>query len=163
MGRADTLAMNVKSRVDPAVARANALGHVRSVNPPKSASPSETTNNNNRESKMEPSFGDHLSEMNKLRDEILMLKKVISQKDRVILEKDKKINEYNAEKWDKDKLQKVKIGQMQKDHELQMNKLRMENGKLLKEVTVLKKKKEKYEARELRTASRIKLSTHKIE
>merc|ERR1712180_415358 len=63
----------------------------------------------------------------------------------------------------KDKLQKVKIGQMQKDHELQISKLRMENGKLLKEVTVLKKKREKYEARELRTASRIKLSTHKIE
>merc|ERR1712013_809103 len=150
---------NVKSRVDPMVARSNALGHVVSAIPPPKPSVSETTNSRDN-SKIEPSFGDHLSEMNKLRDEISMLKKVTSQKDRVILEKDKKINEYNAEKWDKDKLQKVKLGQIQKDHEIQVNKLRMENGNLRKECMMLKKKKERYEARSDR---KIKLSTHKIE
>merc|ERR1711971_1550389 len=108
---------------------------------------------------MEPSFGDHLSEMNKLRDEILMLKKVISQKDRVILEKDKKINEYNAENWDKDKLQKQKVCQMQKDFDMQMQKLRQENTDLRKAVMVLKKKKEKYEPR---SATKIKLEAYKL-
>ena len=77
--RAENLAMNVKSRVDPMVARSNALGHVVSaIPPPKPNIEVETTSRDN--SKMEPSFGDHLSEMNKLRDEISMLKKVISQK-----------------------------------------------------------------------------------
>merc|ERR1712050_470062 len=77
------------------------------------ASPTEITSHN--DSKMESSFGDQLSELNKLRDEIASLKKIIAQKDKIILQKAKKINEHNAEKWDKDKLQKVKVTQMQKD------------------------------------------------
>merc|ERR1712183_905606 len=161
--RAENLAMNVKSRMDASIARSNALGLVISPMPPSKPEP-PSENNNNRDSKMEPSFGDHLSEMNKLRDEISMLKKVIAQKDKVILAKDKKINEFNAEKWDKDKLQKVKVGQMQKDFDTQMGKLRIENGKLIKEVTALKKKKEKYEARsEARSAAKIRLSAYKIQ
>jgi len=160
--KAENLAKTFKSRIIDSEARTDSRTNSPFINntlstPKQKSSPSDI----NSDSKLEPSFGDHMSEMTKLRDEIAMLKKIISQKDKVILAKDKKINEFNAEKWDLEKLQRQKLSVIQKDFETSLQKLRLENGDLRKQVSTLKKKKAKYDELSAKNAGKIRLGVFK--
>lgn len=159
--KAENLAKTFKPRIGTIDVRSGNSSSSPFVSNSLNTSKLKTSPNENNDSKVEPSFGDHMSEMTKLRDEIAMLKKIISQKEKIILEKDKKINEFNAEKWDLEKLQRQKISVIQKDFETGLQKLRLENGELRKQVSTLKKKKAKFDEQTVKNAGKIRLEVFK--
>lgn len=106
------------------------------------------------------SYGDHMSELTKLRDEIAVLKKSLAAKEKTILDKDKKITELQAELWERDKLLKSKVSGIQKEYKDKIEELQRENGTLKKQIVTFKKNAKSRKSD--RVYSRIRLEPHKL-
>ncbi|XP_078618859.1 protein FAM76A-like isoform X3 [Branchiostoma floridae x Branchiostoma japonicum] len=86
---------------------------------------------------------DQMIAMTQLREEVASLKKQIEQKDKLLLEKEKKITELKAGQWETEKEMRNKIQNMQKNHQDAVESLQTKNRDLQKQISQLSSKKPK--------------------
>ncbi|XP_078698319.1 protein FAM76A-like isoform X4 [Branchiostoma floridae x Branchiostoma belcheri] len=86
---------------------------------------------------------DQMIAMTQLREEVASLKKQIEQKDKLLLEKEKKITELKAGQWETEKEMRNKIQNMQKSHQEAVESLQTKNRDLQKQISQLSSKKPK--------------------
>ncbi|CAH1229015.1 FAM76A [Branchiostoma lanceolatum] len=86
---------------------------------------------------------DQMIAMTQLREEVASLKKQIEQKDKLLLEKEKKITELKAGQWETEKEMRNKIQNMQKNHQEAVESLQTKNRDLQKQISQLSSKKPK--------------------
>ncbi|XP_048850343.1 protein FAM76A isoform X1 [Brienomyrus brachyistius] len=82
---------------------------------------------------------DHLVIITQLKEEVASLKKVLHQKDQLILDKEKKITELRAEFQYQESQMRTKMNQMEKTHKDLVEQLQTRNRELLKQVAALSK------------------------
>ncbi|XP_023687715.1 protein FAM76A [Paramormyrops kingsleyae] len=82
---------------------------------------------------------DHLVIITQLKEEVASLKKVLHQKDQLILDKEKKITELKAEFQYQESQMRTKMNQMEKTHKDLVEQLQARNRELLKQVAALSK------------------------
>ncbi|XP_066283802.1 protein FAM76A-like isoform X2 [Branchiostoma lanceolatum] len=75
---------------------------------------------------------DQMIAMTQLREEVASLKKQIEQKDKLLLEKEKKITELKAGQWETEKEMRNKIQNMQKNHQEAVESLQSQHQDSLK-------------------------------
>ncbi|KAM9175737.1 protein FAM76A isoform 1-T1 [Mergus octosetaceus] len=82
---------------------------------------------------------DHFVIIAQLKEEVATLKKMLHQKDQMILEKEKKITELKADLQYQESQMRAKMNQMEKTHKEVMEQLQAKNRELLKQAAALSK------------------------
>uniref|UniRef100_W5MB95 Family with sequence similarity 76 member A n=1 Tax=Lepisosteus oculatus TaxID=7918 RepID=W5MB95_LEPOC len=82
---------------------------------------------------------DHFVIITQLKEEVATLKKMLHQKDQLILEKEKKITELKAEFQYQENQMRAKMNQMEKAHKDVVEQLQARNRELMKQVSALSK------------------------
>ncbi|XP_066495003.1 protein FAM76A isoform X2 [Tiliqua scincoides] len=82
---------------------------------------------------------DHFVIIAQLKEEVATLKKMLHQKDQLILEKEKKITELKADLQYQESQMRVKMNQMEKTHKEVTEQLQAKNRELLKQAAALSK------------------------
>ncbi|KAL7980435.1 hypothetical protein Chor_001589 [Crotalus horridus] len=82
---------------------------------------------------------DHFVIIAQLKEEVATLKKMLHQKDQMILEKEKKITELKADLQYQESQMRVKMNQMEKTHKEVTEQLQAKNRELLKQAAALSK------------------------
>ncbi|KAJ8268167.1 hypothetical protein COCON_G00133390 [Conger conger] len=82
---------------------------------------------------------DHFVIITQLKEEVASLKKVLHQKDQLILDKEKKITELRAEFQYQESQMRTKMNQMEKTHKDLVEQLQARNRELMKQVAALSK------------------------
>ncbi|ETE69317.1 Protein FAM76A, partial [Ophiophagus hannah] len=82
---------------------------------------------------------DHFVIIAQLKEEVATLKKMLHQKDQMILEKEKKITELKADLQYQESQMRVKMNQMEKTHKEVTEHLQAKNRELLKQAAALSK------------------------
>ncbi|XP_029104053.1 protein FAM76A-like isoform X1 [Scleropages formosus] len=82
---------------------------------------------------------DHFVIITQLKEEVASLKKVLHQKDQLILDKEKKITELRAEFQYQESQMRTKMNQMEKTHKDLVEQLQTRNRELMKQVAALSK------------------------
>ncbi|MBN3321371.1 FA76A protein, partial [Atractosteus spatula] len=82
---------------------------------------------------------DHFVIITQLKEEVATLKKMLHQKDQLILEKEKKITELKAEFQYQENQMRAKMNQMEKTHKDVVEQLQARNRELMKQVSALSK------------------------
>ncbi|XP_065324379.1 protein FAM76B-like isoform X2 [Gordionus sp. m RMFG-2023] len=80
---------------------------------------------------------DHFVMVNKLQEEIDLLKKIIQEKDRLLLDKDKKMGSIKAMNFGSENDYRVKIQNLQKEHSESITLLQTKNRDLQKQISQL--------------------------
>ncbi|KAL4667478.1 hypothetical protein H8959_006167 [Pygathrix nigripes] len=84
---------------------------------------------------------DHFVIIAQLKEEVATLKKMLHQKDQMILEKEKKITELKADFQYQESQMRAKMNQMEKTHKEVTEQLQAKNRELLKQAAALSKSK----------------------
>lgn len=103
------------------------------------STPKSTGSNVSDAGVLDTNSSDNVILITQLREQIESLKKQLQSKDAQLLEKDKKISELKVDNYEADKEFRVKITNMQKQHEDAIGNLQVKNRELQKQVTKLSK------------------------
>jgi len=152
--KAENLATKFKSGFDP-----SKTSHRSSRGNSPFLSMATSQDSSSKNDNHEFTYNDHMSEMTKLRDEIAVLKKKIMLKEKNMLDKDKKINELNAEQWERDKVFRTKLSSVQKEADEKILQLQTENLALKRQIGTLNKNQK---AKKERKPNKIQLEHHKL-
>uniref|UniRef100_A0A8D2AWM1 Protein FAM76B n=1 Tax=Sciurus vulgaris TaxID=55149 RepID=A0A8D2AWM1_SCIVU len=82
---------------------------------------------------------DNFALVSQLKEEVMSLKRLLQQRDRTILEKDKKLTELTADFQYQESNLRTKMNSMEKAHKETVEQLRAKNRELLKQVAALSK------------------------
>ncbi|XP_076466473.1 protein FAM76B-like [Babylonia areolata] len=103
------------------------------------STPKSTGSNVSDSGAVDTSSSENVIMITQLREQIESLKKQILAKDAQLLEKDKKINELKAENYEAEKEARVKVQNLQKQHEVAISNWQVKNRELQRQVTKLSK------------------------
>ncbi|KAL8586639.1 hypothetical protein ACOMHN_040147 [Nucella lapillus] len=103
------------------------------------STPKSTGSNVSDAGVVDTSTSENVILITQLREQIESLKKQLQAKDAQLLEKDRKVNELKAENYEAEKEARLKLQNLQKQHEDAINNLQTKNRELQRQVTKLSK------------------------